>query len=700
MRKKKDQHIPRKTPQKSPMEGKTAVGKLDVSLHGTGFVIVEGHQQDIMVRPERLMDGIDGDKVRVKIVKVASNGRTEGEIVEVLEHVQTEFIGKLKVSENFAFLIPDKKNMRLDIYIPINKLKGGKTDDRAIVRIVEWHNAASKNPEGIVTEILSAERENDIAMKEILIEKGFSLHFSKEALKESEKLPQTLPEEEIAKRKDCRDILTLTIDPADARDFDDALSLRKLKNGNYEVGVHIADVSYYVKPNSELDKEAYQRATSVYFPDRVTPMLPEHISNNLCSLRPDEDKFTFSAIFQLDKKGTVKQYWIGRTVIRSKKRLAYEDAQKIIETKEGELSEEILLLHEIAQNLRAERFKKGAINFSSQEVRFQLDETGKPIGVIIKESKEANQLIEEFMLLANRTVATFVSKKEINRQTVPFPYRVHDLPNEEKLKVFAAFASRFGYKFNLNNPDQIAHSFNEMLRLVEGKPEQHVLEQLGIRTMSKAVYSTENIGHYGLGFENYCHFTSPIRRYPDVMVHRIVQECLDDKIKMDKTMEQKARHCSDQERKAMEAERTANKYKQVEYMQDFVGEDFDAVISGISTIGFWAEIISTKCEGLVSIADLADLDEFSFSESDYALIGAHHGKKFRMGDKVRVKVAATNLDKLQIDLDFVDTEEEKATKKSPSKVKAQAGKKGKGASVSAKSVTAKKKTVSPKKKDA
>lgn len=668
MKKKKNQYIPKKAKKKSALEGKTEVGKLDVSLHGTGFVIVQDYEQDIMVKPERLMDGLDGDKVRVKIIKINSTGKLEGEIVEVLEHVQREFIGKLEVSDKFAFLIPDKKNMRLDIFIPINKLKGGKDGDRAAVKITQWHDKASKNPEGEVIEILTNERENEIAMKEILIEKGFSLQFSKEALKEAEKLPTTLSEEEIAKRKDCRDIFTFTIDPADARDFDDALSIRTLKNGNYEIGVHIADVSYYVKQNTKLDDEAYERATSVYFPDRVVPMLPENISNNLCSLRPDEDKFTFSVIFQLDKDGIVKHHWIGRTVTRSKKRLAYEDAQKVIEDKKGELSEEILIFHNIAQSLRAERFKHGAINFSSQEVKFELNEEGKPIGIIIKESKEANQLIEEFMLLANRTVATFVSKKEINKQAVPFPYRVHDLPNEEKMKLFAAFAKRFGYQFNLNNPEGLPQAFNEMLRLVEGKPEQHVLEQLGIRTMAKATYTTENIGHFGLGFENYCHFTSPIRRYPDVMVHRIVQECLDNEIKMDKQMEQKSRHCSDQERKAMEAERRANKYKQVEYMSDFIGEDFDAVISGVSTIGFWAEIILTKCEGLVSVADLSGLDEFSFMESDYALVGRFHGYKFRIGDKVKVKVVATNMEKLQIDLAYVD---EKSTKaESPKKGKA------------------------------
>jgi ribonuclease R len=477
-----------------------------------------------------------------------------------------------------------------------------------------------------------------------------------------------LDSEEIKKRKDCRNVFTITIDPADAKDFDDAISIRPLKSGYYEVGVHIADVSYYVQPDTELDKEAYERATSVYLPDRVLPMLPEHISNVLCSLRPNEDKFTFSAIFQINEAGDVKQYWIGRTVIHSNRRYAYEEAQEIIETGKGDYAKEILLLHKISQNLRAERFKKGAINFSSQEVRFKLDNEGIPVGIEIKESKEANQLIEELMLLANRTVAGFVQKKKVNKVDIPFPYRVHDVPNEDKLAVFAAFASRFGYKFNLNDPDKIAESFNQMLAAVQGKPEQHVLEQLGIRTMAKAIYTTDNIGHYGLGFESYCHFTSPIRRYPDVMVHRIVQQCIDEKVKIDKKMEAKCRHCSDQERKAMEAERGANKYKQVEYMQKFVGDVFDAVISGVSSFGFWAETVEHKCEGLVGLAELslALKDEFTFLENDYALVGMHTGKRFRIGDKIKIQVLAANLEKRQIDFGYA-TEDGKAPEKSKPK---------------------------------
>jgi ribonuclease R len=470
----------------------------------------------------------------------------------------------------------------------------------------------------------------------------------------------------------------------DAKDFDDAISIRPLKDGYYEVGVHIADVSYYVEEGTELDKEAYERATSVYLPDRVLPMLPEHISNVLCSLRPNEDKFTFSAIFQINKDGKVKQYWIGRTVIHSNRRFTYEEAQQIIETGKGDYAEEILLLHGISQKLRAERFKKGAINFSSQEVRFKLDEEGTPIGIEIKESKEANQLIEELMLLANKTVAGYVEKRKVNHADIPFPYRVHDAPNVDKLAVFAAFASRYGHKFNLNNPDKIAESFNQMLADVQGKPEQHVLEQLGIRTMAKAIYTSDNIGHYGLGFDSYCHFTSPIRRYPDVMVHRIVQQCIDDKVKIDKKMEAKSRHCSDQERKAMEAERAANKYKQVEYMQKFVGEVFDAVISGVSSFGFWAETVEHKCEGLVSIADLAKVDEFTFLESDYALVGMHTGKRFRIGDKVKIQVVATSLEKRQIDFGYAPEDE-----KAPAK-KAKQGKTG-GAQAAKKSAAKKKK---------
>ncbi len=663
---KKETYIPRKKKKASPLDNREAKGTLDISRSGLGFVRVEGWEQDVLVRSEDMLNALDGDVVKIKVHRVSSKGRPEGSITQVIERRQQEFVGRIELSDKFAFLVPDKE-MRVDIFIPLTALNGATDKDRVVGRITEWKSLA-KNPVGEVVELLRYERENEIAMKSILMESGFPLRFSDDTMEEAARLPDVLDSTEIGKRKDCRDILTITIDPADAKDFDDAISFRKLKGGYFEIGVHIADVSYYVTPDTSLDKEAYERATSVYLPDRVLPMLPEHISNVLCSLRPQEDKFTFSAIFQMNAEGRIKQYWIGRTVIRSDRRFTYEEAQQIIETGKGDYAEEVLQLHSIARHLRTERFKKGAINFSSQEVRFKLDPEGKPIGIEIKESKEANQLIEEMMLLANKTVAAYVGKKVINQQPIPFPYRVHDVPNEDKLAVFASFASRFGHKFNLNNPDLIASSFNQMLEEVKGKPEQHVLEQLGIRTMSKAVYSTDNIGHYGLGFEDYCHFTSPIRRYPDVMVHRIVQQCIDEKVKIDKKMEAKCRHCSDQERSAMEAERSADKYKQVEFMQQFLGETFDAVVSGVSSFGFWAETVEHKCEGLISLADLAEVDEFAFIEADYALVGLHSGKRFRIGDKVKIQVQATDLIKRQIDFGYVpDAPETTGKKKAGSK---------------------------------
>jgi ribonuclease R len=494
-------------------------------------------------------------------------------------------------------------------------------------------------------------------MKGMLVENGFPLTFPDDVLEDAARYPEFMDVNEIAKRKDIRDVLTVTIDPVDAKDFDDALSFKELKGGWYEVGVHIADVSHYIEPGSALDKEAYRRATSVYLPDRVSPMLPERLSNELCSLRPHEDKYTFSAIFQINEQGKVKDHWIGKTVIHSNRRYSYEEVQEIIEGADGDNANELHILNRIAKNLRSQRFNKGAINFSSQEVRFQLDENAKPIGIVIKESKEAHQLIEEFMLLANRTIAEYVGGIKYKGEKVPFPYRVHDVPDEDKLKVFSLFAGRFGVKFDLSTPATISKSFNAMLETVRGKPEQHVLEQLGIRTMSKAVYTTDNIGHYGLGFEHYCHFTSPIRRYPDVLVHRILQECLVGDIYPLQHLEAQCRHCSDQERRAMETERAANKYKQVEFMQDYVGEDFEAVISGVATFGFWAETVAHKCEGMVSINDLSDFDDFEFNEGEYALIGRSTGIRFAMGDRLKVRVVSANLVKRQIDYSLMELPE-------------------------------------------
>lgn len=629
---------------------KTMKGLLEVTRSGLGYVIVQGQDKDILIKRENIRNALNGDEV---IVEVNTRGkkfgsRPEGIIKEVVSRKQSEFSGKIEVHEHFAFLVPDSDKMPVDIFIPLHLLNGAKDGDKGIAKIVEW-SGKTKNPVGEIISVLTHETANEIAMQGILVENGFPLHFSDDALEEAARYPEGIDSSELKHRRDMRDDLTFTIDPVDAKDFDDAVSVTSLKGGWYEVGVHIADVSHYVTAGSELDKEAYRRATSVYLPDRVLPMLPEYLSNKLCSLRPDEDKYTFSAVFKINKKGVVKDYWLGRTVIRSKRRFTYEDAQQVIETKKGDHAKEILLLNEMAQNLRKERFGSGAINFSSQEVRFKLDDKGRPVGIVVKESKEAHQLIEEFMLLANRTVATHVSQVMVNNKPVPFPYRVHDVPDEDKLKVFTGFAIRFGYKFNTNTPDTIAASFNKMLELAHGKPEQHVLETLGIRTMSKAVYTTDNIGHYGLGFDNYCHFTSPIRRYPDVLVHRILNECLEGTIKPIKHLEQQCRHCSEQERRAMDAERAANKYKQVEYMQDFVGGVFEAIISGVASFGFWAETVEHKCEGMVPVTDLSAIDEFELRDGEYALVGRHTGMRFAIGDEVKVRVVATNLEKRQID---------------------------------------------------
>ncbi|OYZ48996.1 MAG: ribonuclease R [Bacteroidetes bacterium 24-39-8] len=629
----------------------TLKGRLEVTRSGMGYVIVEGG--DVLVRPGDFATALNGDTVRVKVVKEnMRTGKKEGRILEVVSRKQTEFVGHLQLSTNHAFFVPDTDKPMPDLFIPLISINGAKHKDRVVARLVKWEKT-DKKPVGEIVKVLLPEDANDAAMQELLAQAGFPLTFPEDVAGAAVRLPEILDSAEIAKRRDCREILTFTIDPADAKDFDDAISIRPLGKDMYEIGVHIADVSYYVTPDSDLDAEAYKRATSVYLPDRVNPMLPEQISNELCSLRPHEDKFTFSAIFQMNNKGEVKQYWLGKTVIHSDHRYAYEDVQEIIETKKGIHQDEILLLNDISQRLRKKRFSKGAINFSSQEVRFKLDEKGKPIGIVVKESKESHQLIEELMLLANRTVAENVSKIMINKKPIPFPYRIHDRPDEEKLRPFITFAKKYGHAFDTSSPEKIAASFNQMLADAHGKPEQHVLEQLGIRTMAKAVYTTENIGHYGLAFEYYCHFTSPIRRYPDVLVHRVLESIIEGKPIIDKKMEEKCKQSSERERAAMECERAGNKYKQVEYLQSYLGETFEAVISGVSSFGFWAETVLHKCEGLVSIISLSDYDDFRHIESDYSLVGRRSGRTFRIGDRVMIKVVAANLEKRQLDYEWV-----------------------------------------------
>jgi ribonuclease R len=647
---KKEHQAPKK---KKPTQG-LFVGKLDITRSGMGYVIVEGEDKDIIIKPGDFNTALHGDivKVALKNDNYGANKRKEGNITEVITRKQSEYIGTLQMGTNFAFCVCNTDKPMPDFYIPFENLNGAKDKDKVVVQLTEWKKA-NKSPIGKVIDIMTQERENEMAMKALLLENGFALGFSDEVMAETDKLPHAISKAEIKNRKDFRDVLTFTIDPLDAKDFDDAISYQVLKNGNIELGVHIADVSHYVTPHTALDKAAYEKATSVYLPDRVSPMLPERISNELCSLRPKEDKLTFSTVFEITPEGKIKKQWIGRTVIHSNHRFTYEDVQEMIEGADGLYKQEVLVLDKLAKKYRAERFKVGAINFSSQEVRFKLDEKGKPIGIVIKESKDSHQLIEEFMLLANKTVATYVAGIKYKDADVPFAYRVHDQPSEEKLALFIEFARRYGHKFNVSTPEKIAHSFNEMLAAAKGKPEQHVLESLGIRTMAKAVYTTKNIGHYGLGFQYYAHFTSPIRRYPDVMVHRVLQECLDNNIKPDKKADEKCKHCSDKERSAMETERAANKYKQVEYLKNFIGDEFDAVISGVAAFGFWAETVEHKCEGLISMNQLMYFDEFRFIESDYCLLGRHSGTKFAIGDKIRIKVVAANLEKRQLDFEWV-----------------------------------------------
>jgi ribonuclease R len=629
-------------------------GVIDISRSGMGYVISEGIDLDILVRPSDMNGALHGDIVAVAIKERSVAGkRMKGVIREVLKRKRSEFIGKIEMGKGFAFLIVETDKPVPDFFIPIHSLQGAQQGDRVLAKVTDWSTQDNKRPQAAVVAIMKEENMHEAAMREILLEAGFPLHFSDEALEESLRISSHISQEEIKKRKDFRDTLTFTIDPIDAKDFDDAISLNRLQNGHTQIGIHIADVGHYLEEGSQLDNEAFQRATSVYLPDRVNPMLPENISNVLCSLRPKEDKLTFSVVVEMSETAKVNAVWIGKTVIHSNHRFTYEEVQAILEEKEGIYASELVELNNLAQQLRKLRIANGAINFSSQEVRFKLNEKGDPVGVMIKESKEAHQLIEEFMLLANRLVAEHISATSVNGKPIPFPYRIHDDPDEDRLIPFMDFARKFGHSFDRSSPATIAASFNQLLKDVQGKPEQHVLEQLGIRTMAKARYTAENVGHYGLGFEHYCHFTSPIRRYPDVLVHRTIFSLLKGQLVVDKKMEEKCKHASDRERAAMDAERSSIKYKQVQYMKNFLGEEFEGVISGVAHFGFWVETIEHKCEGLVSVMSLSDYDDFRLIESDYCLVGMRSGRRFRMGDKLWIKVIAANLTKRQLDFEWM-----------------------------------------------
>ena len=626
--------------------GTTAIGTFGRRSNGKNSFIPEDGGAPVFVAERNSGHAMDGDKVKVQLFAKRKGAEPEAEVIEVLESQKKTFVGKLQVTKGFAFLITENKTLANDIFIPKEKLKGGKNGDKAIVRIVEWPDEA-KNPLGEVVDILGVAGQNTAEMHAILAEFGLPYTYPENVEKAANKISEIIPEEEIAKREDFRKVLTFTIDPKDAKDFDDALSARQLDNGNWEVGVHIADVTHYVKPESLIDREAESRATSVYLVDRTIPMLPERLCNQICSLRPDEEKLCFSAIFELDEEANVKKSRIGRTVIKSDRRFTYEEAQLVIETGEGDYKDEILVLDALAKKLREKRFKNGAVNFDRFEVRFEIDETGKPISTYIKESKDANKLIEEFMLLANRTVAEFVGKVPKGKTKKTFVYRIHDLPDPDKLENFAAFIRRFGYKMKTEGSSKIdiSRNLNRLLDEVHDKPEENLIETLAIRSMQKARYTTENIGHYGLAFEYYTHFTSPIRRYPDMMVERYLEG---GRSVVKAKYEEKCDHCSTMEQVAANAERASIKYKQVEFMQDKLGMVFDGVISGVTEWGLYVELNENKCEGLVPIRDLGD-DFYDMDEETYSLIGRRKKRRFRLGDPVTVKIANANLERKQLD---------------------------------------------------
>jgi len=628
-------------------------GKISMANDGSAFLIADDEfEKDIYIAPRKLRNALHGDKVKLHVYESSKGKRKEGEVVEIVERVKMEFTGIVKLSQHFAFFIPDDRKMLHDIFIPLEDLNGAKNGMKALAKIVDWP-AGAKNPVGIIKSILGKQGENNTEMNAILAEYGFPLSFPQEVEQEAQAISTEITKEEIAKRRDFRDILTITIDPFDAKDFDDAISFQILANGNYEVGLHIADVSHYLIPDTALDKEAFDRGTSVYLVDRVIPMLPENLSNGLCSLRPKEEKLCFSAVFELDQEANIITEWFGKTVIYSDKRFAYEEVQDIIDAKTGDFATELLKLNELAYFLRDRKFKHGAISFESTEVKFKLDEKGKPVGVYVKERKDAHKLIEDYMLLANRKVAEFIAKKGKGKHKYTFVYRAHDSPKPESLKNFAEFALKFGHKISTKSDRDTARSLNKLMADVEGTKEQNVLTSLAIRSMAKAIYTTKSSSHYGLAFDFYTHFTSPIRRYPDVMVHRLLEHYLSegDSVNADH-YEKMCQHSSQMEKKAADAERASIKYKQAEYLEDNIGQTYLGIISGVTEWGMYVEIIENKCEGMIRLRDISD-DFYTLDEKNYCIIGQRKKRKYQLGDEVKIKVKRVDLAKRQIDFSLV-----------------------------------------------
>ena len=631
----------------------TIVGTVALATDKFAFVISEESESDVRVFTDRLKFAMHGDTVRLRL-RGSRDGRPVGDVVEVIKRVRAEVVGRLQVRGGIGFVKPDNRKMYFDVFVPFDNLHGAVDGEKVLVRVTEFPEDASRSPMGEVVRSFGQAGGNEAEINAIMAEFGLPFEFPAEVEEESEGISEVIPASEVERRRDFRAITTFTIDPADAKDFDDALSIQKLENGHWEIGVHIADVTHYVRPGTALEEEAKHRATSVYLVDRVIPMLPERLSNGLCSLRPNEDKLTFSAVFELDENGKLYESWFGKTIIHSDRRFAYEDAQERIEGLESDYTTEIQLMNSIAKKLCATRFKQGAISFETQEVKFKLDAQGKPLGVYVKERKDAHKMIEEFMLLANRKVAEFVFKLRARKPRFTMVYRVHEAPDPDRLQTFALFAKKFGYNLDLANPKKISTELNDLSMGVMGRPEQNVLQTLAVRTMSKAIYTTEPLGHFGLAFEHYSHFTSPIRRYPDMMAHRLLEHYLEGGKNVEaEPVEEECKHSSEREKVAASAERASIKYKQVEFMSEVIGETFTGVVSGLTERGMYVEIEENKCEGMVRLSEIPG-DQFELDRDNYRIVGRGSKRIIQFGDELQVIVKSANLLDRTIDFELVD----------------------------------------------
>ncbi|MEM8527805.1 MAG: ribonuclease R [Bacteroidota bacterium] len=640
-------------PNSNSLDRSVETGRVDMTRTGSAYIIVDGLDEDIHVAARRVNNALHGDTVKVSVWTPRGRRKPEGEIVEIIERSRSHFIGTLRLTKQYGIVIPDMENMPMDIFINHDDMKHAREGDKVVVEVTKWPTRHNHSPVGVIRSVLGTDGGSDLEMKTILINNGFELEFPEEVMKEAEKLNDHIRKEDLEERRDMREVPTFTIDPTDAKDFDDALSFQYLENGEYEVGVHIADVTHFIKPETALDREAFSRSTSVYLVDRVLPMLPEQLSNKLCSLRPNEDKFTFSAVFVFNKNDKIIKRWFGKTLTHSDRRFTYQDAQEVLTTGEGDFKAELKKLNLLAKKMRKQRFKEGSVDFNADEVRFILDEEGTPIDVYVKERRDTNMLIEEYMLLANKEVATYISNKGKSGE-IPYVYRVHDQPDPDKVADLVRFAQEMGVKIQAETPEQIAKAYNKLAKQAINDPNLKILEPLAIRTMAKAVYSSDNIGHYGLGFDNYSHFTSPIRRYSDVLSHRILYQNLDGRTqRVNKIqLEGKCKHISQQERRATDAERESIKYKQVEFMKKHIGEVFEGQISGIIDRGIFVETLKSRCEGMITFDRL--WEPFELGRGNLSIKGKRSGVVYKMGDVVKVVIVGADLKKRKIEMDLVE----------------------------------------------